>query len=546
MKQFTFSSSLLRMSVICQELDIFTSKTQFCVYVKGAPEKIHELCRQETIPDNFDDKLHSYTANGYRVIALAGKKLPPNTNWTSANKLKRDNVEMDLTFYGFLIMQNKLKVETPSVINELQTAGLVTVMVTGDNILTAICVGRESGMIPVNNKVIEVNASFKVNSTNDDDENNARIDWKLIPDSTREVEKDVADNDEKEIGNLKETVLNLNNIDNYNFAMTGKSFAVIRRYFPAIYEKILVNGTIYARMSPDQKAQLVEDLMKIGYCVSMCGDGANDCGALKAAHVGVSLSEAEASVAAPFTSKIQNISCIPHLIKEGRTSLVTSFGVFKYMALYSMIQFVSVLILYTFMTNLSDPQFLYVDLFLITPVAIFMSANKAYETIANKRPIGSLIGFVNICSITFQIVLVIIFQVFTVIYVRQQSWYRPHIINHEHFKLNNKSMEATGIFLVSTYLYVIMAIVYSKGPPYRRPISDNFMFIFVITAFTAFNIWITVAPLEFMKKLLTLETLDPMNEVSLFRLTLVGIALLFFISSYFVEVSLLLLLLFFF
>jgi P-type E1-E2 ATPase len=35
----------------------------------------------------------------------------------------------------------------------------------------------------------------------------------------------------------------------------------------------------------------------------MVGDGANDCGALKAAHVGISLSEAEASVAAPFTSR---------------------------------------------------------------------------------------------------------------------------------------------------------------------------------------------------------------------------------------------------
>lgn len=33
--------------------------------------------------------------------------------------------------------------------------------------------------------------------------------------------------------------------------------------------------------------------------------------------------------------------------REGRCSLVTSFGLFKYMALYSLIQFASVLILYT-------------------------------------------------------------------------------------------------------------------------------------------------------------------------------------------------------
>ena len=32
--------------------------------------------------------------------------------------------------------------------------------------------------------------------------------------------------------------------------------------------------------------------------------------ALKAAHAGISLSEAEASVAAPFTSRINNIECV--------------------------------------------------------------------------------------------------------------------------------------------------------------------------------------------------------------------------------------------
>lgn len=37
--------------------------------------------------------------------------------------------------------------------------------------------------------------------------------------------------------------------------------------------------------------------------------------ALKMAHVGISLSEQEASVASPFTSKTPNIECVPHLIK---------------------------------------------------------------------------------------------------------------------------------------------------------------------------------------------------------------------------------------
>ena len=57
----------------------------------------------------------------------------------------------------------------------------------------------------------------------------------------------------------------------------------------------------------------------------MCGDGANDCRALKQADAGLSLSEAEASIAAPFTSKVPNISCIITLLREGRAALTTTF-----------------------------------------------------------------------------------------------------------------------------------------------------------------------------------------------------------------------------
>merc|ERR1719232_1458159 len=162
----------------------------------------------------------------------------------------------------------------------------------------------------------------------------------------------------------------------YTFATDGKSFNIIRDHFPEVFDRLCTRGSVFARMTPDQKEFLIEELQELGYYVAMCGDGANDCGALKAAHVGISLSEAEASVAAPFTSQVADITCVPAVIKEGRCALVTSFGVLRYMALYSMVQFISVLLLYSLQTNLGDLQFLYIDLFITAIVAVLMGRTR--------------------------------------------------------------------------------------------------------------------------------------------------------------------------
>lgn len=91
-------------------------------------------------------------------------------------------------------------------------------------------------------------------------------------------------------------------------ALTGKAFkhALERQnQNPFMFNSILKKARVYARMSPDDKAMLLDSLQtNLEINCGMCGDGANDCGALKTAAVGISLSEAEASIAAPFTSKV--------------------------------------------------------------------------------------------------------------------------------------------------------------------------------------------------------------------------------------------------
>lgn len=99
----------------------------------------------------------------------------------------------------------------------------------------------------------------------------------------------------------------------------------------------------------------------MGMYVGMCGDGANDCGALKTAHIGVSLSEAEASIAAPFTYSRPNISCIPFILAEGRSALITCFQLFRYMAMYSMIQFIAVILIYFKGTHIYHTRFVTIN-----------------------------------------------------------------------------------------------------------------------------------------------------------------------------------------
>ncbi|XP_053185560.1 polyamine-transporting ATPase 13A3-like [Scomber japonicus] len=500
-RQFPFSSALQRMSVVVRKL----GEKHMDAYLKGAPEIVASLCKQHTVPQSFTETLETYTRQGFRVIALAHRQLESKLSWHKVQSLSRDLIETNVEFLGLIIMQNKIKEETAGVLSDLRQANIRTLMVTGDNMLTAISVARDCGMVRPHEKVIIADA------VPPKDFSPAHITWHY----TENPEQDVKDIQTVEIS-LEEGVYDdqLPQPDQgYHFAVTGRAFTVITEHFPQLVQKLALRGTVFARMAPDQKTQLVEVLQSIDYIVGMCGDGANDCGALKRAHSGISLSELEASVASPFTSSTSNISCVPNLIREGRAALITSFCVFKFMALYSIIQYLSVTLLYSILSNLGDFQFLFIDIVIILIIAFTMSLNPAWKELVNQRPPSSLISGPLLCSVLTQILTCMVFQVLAFLLVRQQSWYeiwtplsdacnvsssvpphRPNVTSpHDH--KNIKNYENTTLFYVSSFQYLAVAIVFSKGKPFRQPSYKNWPFMLSAIALYIFLFLIVLNPI---------------------------------------------------
>ncbi|XP_053378847.1 polyamine-transporting ATPase 13A3-like isoform X2 [Mercenaria mercenaria] len=527
-RQFTFSSSLKRMSVITRTL----GKSNMEVYCKGAVETVCQLCKQDTVPEDIDHVLHQYAVQGFRVIGLACRSLDPKITWHQAQRLSRDKVECDMTFLGLIVMQNKLKRETKPVIKTLLAANLRCVMITGDMITTAICVARNCGMVGTRDRVVIVEAHKPENNEQ------ARIEWELS-DMNVDSSPDTSDFDNEFSTDFKgykyyaaKQVTARVPIDEVqtHLAITGKSFAVIEKYFPHLLPRICVQGTIFARMLPDQKCQLIQKQQELGYIVGMCGDGANDCEALKAAHAGISLSEAEASVAAPFTSRVNHIECVVTLIREGRGALVTSFGCFKYMALYSFIQFISVMILYTYGVNLGDMQFLYIDLVITTTIAVLMGYTQSYERLSVRRPEGSLVKASNILSILLQVFCAALFQTAALIYLKSQAWYVE--VEPEGGE-TMKSWESTVIFIASSFQYIVVAFVFSKGPPFRKPIYTNIPYLTSLLLLTAFSACLVMVPWKPFMEFFTLMRLD--EKPVIFRGLLLTIVAAHFVVAVMVE-----------
>jgi len=268
-RRFQFSSSLKRQSSVATVLTTDRSSGKKAkgtfVGVKGAPETIRTMLTKT--PPHYEETFKYFTRNGGRVLALGYRYLSADAELGQKriNDLKREEVEADLTFAGFLVLQCPLKDDAMSSVRMLNESSHRCVMITGDNPLTAVHVARQVEII--DREVLILDAPEHDNS-------GEKLVWRSVDDKTN-IPVDPSQPLDAEI------------IAEKDLCVTGYALAKYKN--STALPQLLRHTWVYARVSPKQKEDILLGLKDAGYTTLMCGDGTNDVGALKQAHIGVAL-----------------------------------------------------------------------------------------------------------------------------------------------------------------------------------------------------------------------------------------------------------------
>jgi magnesium-transporting ATPase (P-type) len=118
--------------------------------------------------------------------------------------------------------------------------------------------------------------------------------------------------------------------------------------------------------------------------VLFCGDGANDMSALRAATVGVSLCDAETSVAAPVTSRLATPSAVVDVIQYGRCSLITAYVLVLFNIMYGVIQLNMCCKLYVYGLVAGNYMYLIQDMFFTLVLGIVMSLAPTSQSLSHE------------------------------------------------------------------------------------------------------------------------------------------------------------------
>ena len=257
------------------------------------------------------------------------------------------------------------------------------------------------------------------------------------------------------------------------------------------FRLVLKNGRVFARMAPNHKALLVEAFKKEGFMTLMCGDGANDCSALRTAHVSVSLSEGEASIAGHFNSRINDVSCVFELLIEGKCSLSTSMCTFKFMMLYSIIQFFCLILMMVYNTYLNDYQFFFIDILLVFPLEFFLAIQKPSSELTYHYVNSNLFSFPILTSVITHSIIELAFQLGS-FYILRHYFPWNHHCGFDEDDWPNSCHANTILFLISLYQFFAIALSFIVTKPFKKELYTNWPYLIYLAVFYFYFIWLTV------------------------------------------------------
>ncbi len=370
-KRFEFDHAKMTMSVLVRD----PSSGDVHAFCKGASEKVELACTPETIPSNFSEVSKVDSMNGCYALALAHKNLGQVSS-ARVSEMLRDDVEQGLTCIGLILFRNELKHDSAQALTLLREGDVRSIMITGDNAQTGYYVAKASTMMKKERRVVLLDA------------NKAGLFWKEMgfQDGSSEVSAWSFNHvcERAEDGDIE-------------LACTGKGWAVLVEQ--GLASRTLLNTRIFARVSPDQKAEIIKMHVEKGLVCAMCGDGGNDCGALRVAHAGLALSEAEASVCSPFTSKSKSVMSMVDLLREGRCALATNLSNYKFIISYGQSYIICKFGYTYFDATPCSLDYLVIDVIIILSLTYALTKCEALPTLKRDRPSSSVLGPYTVASV---------------------------------------------------------------------------------------------------------------------------------------------------
>eukprot|EP01033_Poteriospumella_lacustris_P003949 gene3949-2808_t len=205
--------------------------------------------------------------------------------------------------------------------------------------------------------------------------------------------------------------------------------------------------------------------------VAFCGDGANDMIALRTATVGVSLCDAQTSVAAPITSQRPTPFAVVEVIREGRCSLITAYVLILFNIMYATIQLYFVNTGYFFGMQASAWSYLVQDLFFGLVLGIVTSYTEPTSRLSSTMPPKRFLKMYPLFRLLANLLLFIGFQNVALYVTTRQSFY-SYSEADDPFGDSYGYPTAIGQHMALGQI-MIASVVCSIGHPYRKAWYTN-------------------------------------------------------------------------